>query len=58
MSCKVLVMSEARVNLYRHRLTKTLLKLKHHHLVLEVSCRQVMSPANRVISLRISPTAG
>ena len=32
--------------LYRHRLTNTLSKLKRHHLVLAISCRQVMSPAN------------
>ena len=48
MSCDdhVPVTSEARVKLYRHRLTKTLWKLKHHHLVLAISYRQVMSPAN------------
>ena len=49
MSSDVLAMSEARVKLCRHRLTKTLPKLKRHHLVLAISCRQVMSPANQVI---------
>ena len=58
MSCDVLVTSEARVKLYRYRLTKTLPKLEHQHLVLAISWRQVMSPANQVISLQISPTAG
>ena len=51
-------MSEAGVKLYRNRLTKTKLKLERHHLVLAVSWRQVTSPANQVISLRIYPAAG
>ena len=58
MSHDVLVTSEARAKLYRHRLTKTLSKLIRNHLVLAISCRQVMSLANQVISLWISPTAG
>ena len=37
MSCDVLVTSETGVKLYRHRLTKTLPKLKHRHLVQLVS---------------------
>ena len=51
MSCDVLVTNEgeARKKLYRHSLMKTLPKLKCHHLVLAISCRQVMSPANEVI---------
>ena len=58
MSCDVVVMSEAGVKLYRNRLTKTKLKLERHHLVLAVLWRQVTSPANQVISVRIYPAAG
>ena len=49
MSGDVFVMSEAGVKLYCHILAETLLKFKRCHLVLTISCRQVMSPANPVI---------
>ena len=50
--CDVLVTSEGevRVKLYRHSLTKTLSKLKHHHLVLAKSCWQVVSRSQTVVS--------
>ena len=46
---ELLVMSEAGVKLYHHRLTETLSKLKRRHLVLAITCWQVMSSANPVI---------
>ena len=49
MSCDVLVTSEAGVKLYHCKLIETLPKLKRHHLVLAISCWQVMSLANQVI---------
>ena len=49
MSCDFLVMSEAGVKLYHHRLAETLWKLKHRRLVLAISCWQVLSPANLVV---------
>ena len=44
-----LVMSEAGVKQCCHRLAETVSKLIRHHLVLAISCRQVMLPANPVI---------
>ena len=49
MSCDFLVTSEVGGKLYRHRLIETLLKLKQCHVVLAISCWQVISLANLVI---------
>ena len=50
----LLRVSEAGVKLYCQRLTETLPKLKRHHLVLAILCRQVFTGQSSHLSTVIS----